>query len=422
MKKLLLTTTALGLLAASAANAGSPTVKVGGHADFQVGFGSQENLFENQSNAGVADGSDNSIFARDLHTRADTSVTISVDGKADNGLGYGAFIELNADTSASEDTAADRTARRTYIYTETGFGRTEFGSTGDAGDALRVDASTLARATGGIGGDFTEYVDLGSGAIAAGATYYITPGLPSAVGLPGEQNHGYGSGGAAGALATNTNHDRANANKISYYSPRIHGLQAGISYTPDQGEHGNAEGFSSANGGGTNFIDVWNAGLNYEKQYDAVSVAASLTGEWGEAKDSGTTAATIDDLRAYAIGATISHAGFTIGGSWAKASEYGAAKAFGSDLRYWTLGGSYEFGPVAASITYFDSNVENATSANAPDQEFRNLSLGLDYKLAPGFMPYIEVSFFETDDNVADTATTADNEGSVILVGTQLNF
>lgn len=418
MKKILLATTALGFLAAGSASANSPTVTVGGFANVQIGSGSQEGLYENQSSTGVADGSNSSIFARDLHTRTDTNVNIKVDGKADNGLGYGAYIELNADTSAAEGTATDNPARRTYVYVETGFGRTEAGATGDAADALRVDASTIARAAGGIGGDFTNYVDLGSGAIAAGSTYYIMPGLPTAVGLPGEQNTGY----VAGALATDTHSDRANANKISFYTPRIQGLQAGISYTPDQGEHGNSSGFASANAGGTRFLDVWNAGLNYEKQYDTLAVAASLTGEWGQAKDTGTAAATIDDLRAIAIGATVSRAGFTVGGSIAKASEYGATKSFGSDLSYWTLGAAYEFGPFAASITYFDSTVENATSATAPDQDFRNLSIGADYKLAPGLMPYVEISFFETDNGVADTATTSDNEGTVFIVGTQLNF
>ena len=172
MKKILLATTTLGLIAAGA-HAEGPVVTVGGFADVQVGSGHQENLFERQTSAGAVTGSnlDTSIYSRELHTRTDTNIHFKVDGRADNGLGYGAYIELNADTNANDTTNADNSARRTYLYVESGFGRVEAGATGDAGNALRVDASTFARATGGIGGDFYKYVDLANGAIAGGGIH-----------------------------------------------------------------------------------------------------------------------------------------------------------------------------------------------------------------------------------------------------------
>lgn len=417
MKKILLATTALGFLAAGAANAAGPVVTVGGTADFQVGSGNQERLYSDQSSAGVANGTQSSIYARDLHTRTDTNVHFKVDGKADNGLGYGAYIELNADTNENDTVSSNNPARRTYLYVESGFGRVEAGANGDAGNALRVDASTFARATGGIAGDFYKYVDLANGGIAGGTSYAILPGLPTAVGLPGEANVGYN-----GALKEDTHNDRAYANKISYYTPRIQGLQAGVSFTPDQGERGTADGFASANAGGTNFLNVWNAGLNYQTQYNSVGINAAVTGEWGDSKDTGTTPSTLDDLEAYSLGLNLSYAGFTVGGSWADASKIGSTATFGSGLQYWTLGGAYEFGPFGASVTYYNSTLEHGTSATAADAEFNNLSIGADYKLAPGLMPYVEVSFFDSENNIADTATTVDNKGTVFIVGTQLTF
>ncbi len=432
MKKILLTTTALGLLAAASAQAEGPTVTVGGYANFQVGSGSQEALFKSQSSTGVAAATtpstaNTSIFAREWHTRANTAVKFKVDGKADNGLGYGAYIELNADTTAAEGYSNNPTSRKTYIYAESGFGRLEAGSTGDAANALKVDAATFARAAGGIAGDYFNYIDLAPGTIAAGAKYYIVPGLPTAVGLPGEQNTGY----ANGALQTDTSKERGNANKLSYYSPRIQGLQFGLSYTPDQNERGgNSGGFSSINAtssgaNSTRFVDVWNTGLNYQGQYNSIGIAAAVTGEWGSAKDpvaSGSGGVKLDDLAAYNAGLNLSYAGVTVGGSYGKLDEFGVAKSFNSDGHYWTAGAAYEFGPFAASVTYFDSTIEHGTSATAPDQEFRNVSVGADYKLAPGFMPYVEVSFFDADNNVADTATTVDNNGTVFIFGTALNF
>ena len=82
-----------------------------------------------------------------------------------------------------------------------------------------------------------------------------------------------------------------------------------------------------------------------------------------------------------------------------------------SDADYWTLGAAYESGPFGLSVTYLDS--ERA------DNELQNLVIGADYALAPGLTPYAEVSFFDAD--VSGT-TVGDNEGSVFLLGTTLNF
>jgi len=243
--------------------------------------------------------------------------------------------------------------------------------------------------------------------------FAILPGLPTAAGLPGEANVGY----PGSTLAGDTHADRANANKVSYYTPRIQGLQAGLSFTPDQDERGTAAGFAGASDNGS-FINVWNGGLNYQGQFDALTLNAAATGETGEAKDNGTVSSLNDDLQAYNLGLSVGFAGFTVGGSWTDAPEIGGVSADDVSLQAYTLGGAYEFGPFGASLTYYNSTVENGTVAGT-DAEFQNISVGADYKLAPGLMPYVEVSFFDTDDN---TAGTSDNSGTVFIVGTQLTF
>jgi outer membrane protein OmpU len=415
MKKTLLATTAVGLFAAASANAAGPTVTVGGYADFQVGSADQEGLYENSTGANV--------YSSDLHTRTDTEVYIKVDGKTDSGLGYGALIELEADVNGDDNTTnANNNAERTFIYLESGFGRVEVGATGDAGDALRVDAGTFARATGGIGGDFYQYVDLGTqNTPSAGSEFYVLPGLPTAVGLTGEANAG-------------SKNARAFANKISYYSPRIQGLQLGVSYTPDQDERGTADGFSGDGNGNctpaapstaactqtTGIENAWNIGLNYEGEFEGFGIEASAQAEWGNTEDNAGVATTRDDLQAYAFGLAGSYAGFTLGGSYGIIDESSNRATLNTEIDYWTVGGAYVFGPFGTSVSYMDSTIENQSGTN--DSEFQNLVVGADYQLAPGLMPYIEVSFFETDNNIPDIATTVDNEGTVFLVGTELNF
>ena len=404
MKKTLLATTAVGLFAAASAHAQGPTVTVGGHADFQIGTADQESLYE--TNTGT------NVYSSDLHTRTDTEIYIKVDGKTDSGLGYGAYIELEADVSGDDNSAGNNNAEKTYIYVKGGFGKVEVGATGDAGDALRVDASTFARATGGIGGDFYKFIDLGNGQAASPSDYYILPGLPTVVGLTGEASGG-------------SRYDRAYANKISYYSPRIQGLQLGVSYTPDQDERGTKDGFSGdGNGGAGNggIENAWNIGLNYEGEFEGFGIEASAQAEWGNTEDNAGVATTRDDLQAYAFGLAGSYAGFTLGGSYGIIDESSNTATLNTETDYWTIGGAYEFGPFGASVSYFSSEIDNETVATA-DSEFQNVVIGADYQLAPGLVPYIEVAFFETDNNIADVAgTTVDNEGTVFIVGTELNF
>ena len=396
MKKVLLTTTALTFAAGSALAAG-PTVTIGGSIDAQVGVANQESAYE-------ASGNEGGVYTRDAHSQTDTEIHVKVDGRTDSGLGYGANIELEADVNTDDNTngTANNNAERGFVYVESALGRVEAGATGSASEALQVDASTLARATGGIAGDFYDYIDLDGSAtngVGAGTTaFYALAGLPTAQGLVQVD---------ADDLAVN---DTATANKISYYSPRVAGLQAGVSFTPDLQERGTSKGFSGSNGtGSTALEDIWNLGLNYQGQYDEVGIEASATGEFGESE-----AAANDDLEAYSLGLNLTFAGVTVGGSWLQADEFGRATS--TEAEAWTLGAAYEFGPFAASVTYLESELEAAGSVDA---EFENLVFGADYQLAPGLVPYVEVAFFDADDN---TAGTADNDGSLVIVGTELTF
>ncbi len=392
MKKLLLGSTALvGAAAlASAAHAGGEpgtglNITVGGHIDFQAGILDDDIL--NATTGGA-----NS--ARELNFQNDTEIHIKVEGMSENGLKYGAVIELEADVdgddkeeniSGSNDGATDKT----YIFVESSAGRVELGANVGAATTLKVDASTIARATGGIDGDFVDYLQ-GGGLTGGGATYIVTPDLPLDSGVatnPASLNQG-------------VNED---SNKITYYTPVFNGFQAGVSYLPDSGETGSLVGGPEGDADAFEFENVLDLGLNYSGSFEGVDLAVSATGQFGSAE----TAAG-EDLQAYAIGASAGFQGFSVAGSWADADD-----TFGtnSDGKFWNLGAAYETGPFGVSVTYFDSELN--------DDEFTNIVVGADYQLAPGLVPYVEVSFFDADE---DGATAGDNEGSVVLVGAELTF
>lgn len=415
MKKVLLATTALGVFTAGTALAAGPTVTVGGHADFQAAIADQDGLFES-TNAGSA-----AVVAntRDTRFRQDAEVHFKIDGTADNGIGYGGVLELITNQNGgADDASGDVNTDKSYIYLESGLGRAELGSNASATQALKVDASSFARGTGGIAGDFYKFIDLGgvmntAGTVRTATGFIVTPDLPS-VALPGARQGVDGvNGTAAGTVAAVTE----DANKITYYTPRIQGFQGGISYTPDAGDLGNAAADTGEVSG--DLEEVWNLGVNYEGEYNNVGIAASIVGEWAD-KEKEAVGSTVvyDDSQAYEFGLALNYAGFTIGGSWADIEEYGAVAAQNDEGEYWTAGAAYEYGPFAASVTYLDSeNGDDAATGN--ENEFQNLVVGADYQLAPGLVPYVEVSFFDTDDGVS---TTIDNDGTLVLLGTGLNF
>jgi len=420
MKKILLATTALVSLVAASAHADAPTVSVGGSFDFQAGFTDQKSDYRTPD---VSTG-DNGLAgnSRDAKFSNDTRINIKAQGKADNGLTYGAVVDLLADISNSNDNAGAN-ADRTYLFVESGYGRVEAGGNVGPARTLKVDASTFARATGGIAGDWYRYVNLTQASTTGVnnpnpyANYIITPDLP----LDGTA----AQDGAASGLE-----DASAATKITYYTPKVSGLQGGVSYIPDSGNRGTAAAFSGSHDE-RQFRDVFDFGVKYDNQFNQFGVAASATSQLGTAEVSSE-----GDLRSYALGLDVTYAGFTFGGSWGDLGKSGLDKlgttatlnsgatavVTGNDSTqsYWTLGGAYVQGPVGVSVTYLNSrrDTQDTGLGNAGTDKFNNLSVGADYQLAPGLLPYAEVSFFDLEPG----AGVPSNSGEVFILGTKVNF
>lgn len=407
MKKFLMGTTALigAATIASTAEAAGPDVTVGGFIDFQASFADSDNGFD------TTDGSDRDLD-RDSHFQNDTEVHILVDGKTDNGLGYGAVIELEADVDGGNlddgSESGSGNADKTYIYLESSVGRVEAGNNVGAAQSLSIGAESIARATGGIKGDFHRYVDVGqddSGGFATPSILYV-PALPSEVDFTI-------ASGAGNSLV-----DQEESTKLTYFTPRVSGFQAGASFSLDNGDFGSAAGLSSE-ANADQYENLWSLGANYEGDFEGVGIRVGATGEFGEAETSAN-----EDIAAYQVGAEVSFQGFSLAASYGDNddSRSGTTTATSSgDVTYWTAGAAYETGPFGVSVTYLDSEAEGTTqTSSVGDDEFTNLVIGVDYSLAPGLTPYVEAAFFEAEEGLASGSNS--NDGSVVLIGTQLNF
>lgn len=384
MKKTLLTTTAiLGALASTGAQAGNLQVNVGGFVDFQAGYVSDDIVGDSQG-GGLANNNETNF-------NTDAEIHFIVEGTADNGLEYGAVVELEADVGATTDTdAAGNNADKAYVYLQGGWGRVELGENTGAEAALSVNTASFASATGGVDGDWYRYAAAPTG---GGTNGFITePDLVLA------------NGGTASAVGEGADED---ATKITYYSPRFSGFQVGVSYIPNSGDTVRQGGAVAATADNE---DVFTGGINFTEQFDEIGVAASVTGLKGDDKTPGGNA----DLEGYAAGVNLTFAGFTAGGSY---GEWEDVFGTGVDAEYFDLGLGYAAGPWSVSATYLNSEVD---AAGTVADEFDNLVVGADYQLAPGLVPYAEVSFFEYDS--AGTGVANDNEGTVFILGTELTF
>ncbi|PZP86201.1 MAG: hypothetical protein DI582_03560 [Azospirillum brasilense] len=376
MKKILLGTTGLvgAALIASAASAETPKVTLGGFSDFQAGYTDND----------LADSSD-------VGFRNDNEITVRVDGKTDAGLGYGAVIDLEADVTADNNNEGTN-ASRTFTYLEGGWGRVELGSNKSAASTMRVDASTLAVATGGINGDWVNFVT------AAGTTAGVGGVLGTGFVTNSELEAEHGD------VLDLDDESTYNATKVTYYTPRYAGFQAGVSYTPDVAGRGQVAARNN-----TVAQDAIELGLGYETSFEN-NTKLALAGTYLTAEG----ATGFDDAEGWNAGALLGIWGFNFAGSYGQWTEI-AQTAANDEADYWTAGVGYDLGAFGLSATYLQSTVE---APGVADSDFDNLVLGADYKLAPGLTPYAEVSFYEFD--AAGAAN--DNDGTTVILGTQLAF
>lgn len=349
---------------------GALEFEIGGFMDFQTGLLDQDYPYD--------------FDTRNHHFSNDTEIHFNISSVSSSGLEYGAVIELEADVNDDYDALyglgeGQNNSDKTYLFLENNTGRIELGSTSGPQETMKIDASTIARATGGIDGDWYRYAYIASG--------ITRPSLPSA----------------------HYRDQSDDANKIVYYTPSFNGVRAGASYTPSEGDYGTSASFDDSVF--ENQENVFGYGIDYTGDLNGVGIKASVTAEVSNSRD-----LLFEDINAYALGLSLDYKGFSVAGSWGDWGNSGKFVGQNEKDGYWTLGAAYKNGPYGASVTYFDSSFEFFSN---DDASVKNLSIGADYELAPGLVPYLEVSFFEFSD---DVFTGLNNNGSVILTGIQLNF
>ncbi len=349
----------LPVQAGSVGSKDAMSVTLGGELRFNVGFADQDVSAGRGRGYGL--------------TVDESEVKIGAKNTADNGLTYGVKIELNAgstDSSASDEA---------FAFIDSDWGRVEMGDQDDASDRMAVHAYNVLVGRGGADGDPADYINFGNRGISA---------------------QGFDS----------TSDDT----KLTYFSPRLGGLQVGISLTPDSGVTSGTAGLLDTDNDG-DFENVFGLGANWEGSFEEFEILLGVVGEFGDS-ETATGANTEGEIESLGIGANVTFAGFGFGAFYADLAEKGLSQAqrtAGRDAgSYYDLGVSYKTGPWGVSLGYFSSTV--SSGAGIADSDVKIISLDAAYDVAPGWDLTGALHFGEAE-NMNGTAVPVKNDGTALI-------
>jgi hypothetical protein len=207
--------------------------------------------------------------------------------------------------------------------------------------------------------------------------------------------------------------------KFNYFTPRVGGIQVGISYIP-QFEAGGDDNDSIARIGNDGPVrDGFALGLNFSREVAETGLEAYAGYIVGDTP----AAAGSSDVQGAGAGLVLAIADVEVGGSvaWADGDTPGdtAVDGFAFDI-----GAAYGVGPYTVGITYI-RGVTEGSRADGHDQRLDQVVLSGSYVLGPGVAVVAGLFYFDADGErgtVAGTDGVASSEGFGLASGLKLTF
>ncbi len=350
MKKILLGTTVLAVAGGVSASAAEWDVRVGG-------FMQQAAVY-----SGVDSDVPGSFSGVDVKSSSEIHFKPKI--TLDNGVEFGANVALEGNTGGDQ-------IDNSYAFIEGSFGIINIGSRNSAGLIMTYAAPDVGFLNLNSG-DQTNYGPLHAAVAGDG---FVTPIITT-------------------FLENGTNSD--NAERLTYYTPRIAGVQVGLSYARDGRQDSGAQVNDN-----TELSNIFDVGANYVQSFGDFDIAAS--GRWGTAEQAVGSSSTV-----WGGGLNLGYAGFTIGGSYA--TQSGTSDNLGIDGAAYDLGVSYTTGPWAASVTYFRGENQDV------ETDLEAIQGTVTYAMGPGVSLNLTVGY-TTADGGTDTALADDGLGGFPVAG-----
>ncbi len=365
MKKILLSTSAIAVAGAMAAQASAAEwdVRVGGYYNAMVAYAATDG-----NGIGTAD-----FDGVEVSTNTEIFFLPSI--TLDNGIKIGANIQLEGETNGDQ-------IDESYVQIKGSFGEILIGSENSAGYKMTYGAPNAAiiSLNSPSTGDYIAWSGFTGGDVfrrTLGTTFLEVQG----------------------------NND---AKRITYFTPRFAGFQIGVSYAHDAFQD-NFGPTNIASGSGS-VAHIFDIGANYVQSFGDFNVA--ISGRYGVGQNQ-TAGFTADMPTVYAFGVNLGYAGFTIGGSFAEANEHNNGV---DDGTAYDFGASYANGPWTLSITYFHG--ENGEPGGTTDEQ-DTFGAAVDYKLAKGVRLNLFGAYVDYD---SAAGPGSDVDGWVIGTGIGLSF
>ena len=182
--------------------------------------------------------------------------------------------------------------------------------------------------------------------------------------------------------------DTSDATKITYLSPVLGGLQAGVSYTPQSDdEDQSVVGFKAVDPDADEnlYKDLVEAGISYTREFAGVSLVLAGAYVHGDAKE-GSTA---QDFDAWGVGTQIGWQGFKLGGSYNDNGD-SQIETDETGTKSWNVGLAYEADDWGVAAQYQKVEVTG--------RDINIYAVGAEYQIAQGLTFGPEVIFFDDDD------------------------
>jgi predicted porin len=322
-------------------------------------------------------------------------VWVGADGVAENGLRYGARLEIRMPSDGARgDGRGSLFYRRItgYVGTPT-LGQLRFGS----GTVRAVEQMYTGHILGGIAsglhdGDW-NVVFTGQGGVIANSFWYSA------------------SGGN-------------NASAIGYYTPQFFGFDLGVSYAPNNGNFNGQCGTGGATFSGCdrasssttdagNLRNQFDAMLRYRGTFGPVGLTASGGFRTADVVDDPTNTVAFKRATAGIVGAQLTWGGLTFGGITTfgpfnrgfTALPKSSPATQNRNAFSWQLGARYTIGAITVGAAYHELRTEGSTAAATGKLKERGFGLGASYALAPGLALFAEYLYSKASESGRDFNT-----------------
>ena len=207
----------------------------------------------------------------------------------------------------------------------------------------------------------------------------------------------------------------SDANKLIYFTPRMSGVQLGVSFTPNTVNGGPV--FNSGTpttDSGDSYLNVWDVVANLEHSWGDYKIVVAGGYESAEAGQTG-AAINTGNVDIWNAGVTLESSYGTLGFKYTE-RDHDSPTATLDDMTAWTVQGTIKSGDTTFGAGYFQGD-GNITGGGT--NEFDRFYVGVDHALAAGVTIG---AFVAVEDLDVAGGSASDNDGVVGGAGMSISF